>query len=111
MKIIDYAERMYGLAYSKIDITDREIRVQHFEDVTALQESNRRLKAKYTPQDLTNKQTGWRLVGRIPCTTYLELMRKNNLYSDGTLKEDGAKVIRRFLNDPAYRDFNLGGKV
>ena len=110
MKIRDYGATVG--CYSDIEITDDEIRVQHFEDTTKIQAENKAIKAAFTPQDLTNKETGWRMVGRIPMTKYMEIMRKNQLMHDGeTLKEEANKEIREFLNDPDFKDFNLGGKV
>jgi len=81
----------YAKAWTDFRITDTEMYVQHFEDVTDIIQVNKFLQS-HTPQDLTNYKTGWRWVARIPLSVDADLARRG-IYKD-------KKAFNRWKNDP-----------
>ena len=81
----------FAKAWTEFNISDDELRIQHFEDVTTIMEVNKYLKS-FTPQELTNKKSGWRWVARLPLSIDAELARK------GVFKDKAA--FQRWKNDP-----------
>lgn len=81
----------YAKAWTEWRISDDEIRVRQHEDVTDIIEVNKFLQS-HTPQELTNKQSGWRWRARLPLSLDRELALKG-LYKD-------KKAFLRWLNEP-----------
>ena len=81
----------FAKAWTEFNISDDELRIQHFEDVTTIMEVNKYLKS-FTPQELTNKKSGGRWVARLPLSIDAELARK------GVYKDKAA--FQRWKNDP-----------
>ena len=65
----------YAKAWTKYRITDEVLEMQHFEDVTELIQMNKFLKS-HTPQELSNKKTGWRWVARLPLSLDMKLAKE-----------------------------------
>ena len=81
----------FAKAWTQYHVSDTELYVQHVEDVTDVMAINKFLKT-FTPQELTNKKSGWRWVARLPLTVDAELARK------GIYKDKAA--FNRWKNDP-----------
>ena len=88
----------YAKAWTKYRITDEELLLQHFEDVTDLIEMNKFLQS-HTPQQLTDKKSGWRWVARLPLSLDMELAKKG-IYKD-------KKAFNAWKNHPDNQAFVL----
>ena len=81
----------FAKAWTDINFSGDEVRVQHTEDVTDIMEINRYLKT-FSPQELTNKKSGWRWVARLPLSIDADLV-KRGIYKDKA-------AFQRWKNDP-----------
>ena len=81
----------YAKAWTDIHVSDTELTIQHWEDVSDIMAINKFLKS-YSPQDLTNQKTGWRWVARLPLSIDADLAKKG-IYKD-------KKAFNRWKNDP-----------
>ena len=88
----------YAKAWTEYHISDEEIRMRHHEDTTEIEQVNKFLQT-FSPQELTDKKSGWRWVARIPLSLDAELARK------GIYKDKAA--FNRWKNDPANRTWAL----
>ena len=81
----------YAKAWTDYHIGDDVLTIQHKEDVTDIMEINRFLKT-FSPQELTNKKSGWRWVARLPLSIDADLAKR------GVYKDKAA--FNRWKNDP-----------
>lgn len=88
----------YAKAWTEYRITEDELHMQHVEDVTEILQVNKFLKT-FSPQELTNKKTGWRWVARLPLSLDLE-MAKKGVYTSKA-------AFNRWKNDPDNAAFAL----
>jgi hypothetical protein len=81
----------FAKAYTQFHVTETEMYINTVEDVTDIMEINKFLKT-FSPQDLTNKKSGWRWVARLPLSLDQQLAKK------GIYKSKAE--FNRWKNDP-----------
>jgi len=105
MKIFDKSWGNLRNAWTKISTRQggEILDAQNFEDTTVIEEVNKYIRNNYSPQDLTNREAGWRRVATLPMSVYLQL-QKEGIAND-------PKAFRKWLNDPDNRAWTLGSKL
>jgi hypothetical protein len=78
-------------AWTEYTFTHDQVYAKNVEDVSECMEINRFLKT-LSPQELTNKKSGWRWVARLPLSIDMDLAKK------GVYKSKAA--FNRWKNDP-----------
>jgi hypothetical protein len=81
----------FAKAWTEYEFTHDQVIAKHVEDVTDIQDVNKFLKSLSVDQ-LTNKETGWRWVARLPLSIDADLA-KRGIYKDKA-------AFNRWKNDP-----------
>jgi hypothetical protein len=104
MSSTDFRDLQLGFAKAWTDykITDDEITIQHFEDTSDIEAVNKYLQS-FSPQELTDKKSGWRWVARLPLSIDMDLAKKGIYRSKAT--------FNRWKNDPDNRIWALSRDV
>jgi len=92
----------YAKAWTDYYISDDTIIIQHQEEVDDILQVNKYLQS-FTPQELTDKKSGWRWAARLPLSIDADLVKK------GIYKSKAAWL--RWKNDPDNRAWALSRDV